>query len=763
MRKTLIIISSLGLILFSMFLYVFGDQGLDTTQPLQIGDVRVVFDEYGVPTLEGPSWPAIIEAQGFVVAGERLFQMDLARRSARGGLAEWFGDSAWKRDEKVVAEDWVGVAEQAEQVLPQNDRVWCEAFARGVNRFIRENSNQWGVEYSLMRIQPEDWSCRDSLLVTLSMADRMSGFATTEYTLWAWRKHLSSHWQRFLFPDDHPWNQPIFGKAQSNVIVPPPPKEHLATVRIDSTKVEDVTGSPHATGSNSWAYRGERGQFLANDPHLNYQVPQTWYPIRMRIDADQWVAGMSLPGLPGVALGMNESLAWSFTNTGEDADDYLLEEVSGDQQQYVAGVDARGEKQWRPLSVKRVSVLIKGESPREVMVRKTHRGPIVQREDAPEKWLTRQWVALKDGVLGLPIQGINRAKDWSELNSAIDRLGTPAQNVVMMDREGNIGYRVSGTGVERVVNGRWPQPAVVGEWKGLEPASMRRRYYLANDHVQTKFPITLVTANQKIWNSEFGHNWFAEDRADRIREFLAAAASYEQKDMENLQVDTKSRYMRLLTQWIEQRVGSTEGAAAEVLKAWREWDGVAQSGRRAFTDALVADRALANLLVSRVKHELIGKEASLPQFKYFQQRAWMVYLLSEPDSMRIFGLIEADVARFLLDAIVKDRARDGRQLYDRDNRMSVQHPFVGRIPFLGEVFRVKELPQSGYDYLVKAEGNRFGASVRVVYDLKNPTASTWAFPVGQSGHVFSKYYRSFQDDWHRNTRLPMLDSRFTWN
>src|SRR5207244_2277082 len=151
------------------------------------------------------------------------------------------------------------------------------------------------------------------------------------------------------FPEDHPWNQPMFGQSPHPAGPPLPLGQALAMKPIDDVEA----GAMHAAlelapkaketeegiGSNNWAWCGKTGCFLANDPHLGASVPHIWYANRLRISAEEWVVGVSIPGLPGIVLGMNPYLAWAFTNVGEDVDDLLLERVDEGEKNYLAAVE----------------------------------------------------------------------------------------------------------------------------------------------------------------------------------------------------------------------------------------------------------------------------------------------------------------------------------------------------------------------------------------------------------------------------------------
>jgi len=118
---------------------------------------KVVFDQKGIPTLTANHWHNLIEAQGYVVASERMWQMDLMRRKASGRLAEWFGSKALAIDSRRRVEDWPGVLESASTSLPEDERLVCDAYAKGVNRFMGTLKNSvfqralWIVGETLIR------------------------------------------------------------------------------------------------------------------------------------------------------------------------------------------------------------------------------------------------------------------------------------------------------------------------------------------------------------------------------------------------------------------------------------------------------------------------------------------------------------------------------------------------------------------------------------------------------------------------------------
>ncbi len=713
-------------------------------QPKQpFPDVKVVTDANGIPTVEAKDWDQLIEAQGFVVASQRLFQMDLIRRKAGGRLAEWFGEVAFDHDLMVQREDRLGISRRAAAALPPEEKTPCDRYAAGVNRFMDENPWRVGLEYQLLRVQPEPWTCADSLLVLLEMADTLSSGADREAENVAWRRHLSESWQAFLFPVDHPWNHPYFGTPTQKGPAFPPASEFLPKKPLEpkqSSRRRHV--DPDPVGSNNWGWRGPTGAFLANDPHLGNSVPSIWYAMRLRVSKTEWVVGVAIPGLPGIVIGMNPALAWAFTNTGEDVDDYLLETPDDSMRQKTFEIKVKGEAK-----------------PRLVSSAFTARGPVAERSHLGSALYSRQWLPLKEGMLRLPTVQFMQTRDVDAFDRAVDSMLIPSQNVLVMTHTGDMGYRMSGTGVRRKVSGRIPEPAEDGAWLGLQPASERPKLYFKNEGDQVRY---LASANERIWTDPYGGQWASDDRKDRIVRFLSARQDLSREDMETLQVDTEGRFRQLLMSWIADKSSVSNGPAADYARSFKAWDGNSRSSPELFTASTLAEETLMAILLSRVQDGFKDEEDQKVTYGWYMRRAWVLIVLeaSGDQGFAPFGLTAEEVARRLLDTVYD--AKGQLPLHAEKNRWKGQHPFVGRVPLIGDLFALQEIPQWGAPDLVDAEQPTFGPSTRLVWDLRKPWESTWGFPIGQSGHAANSHYKDFQSLWQRNQRLKVFDDGFAW-
>lgn len=749
---------------------VWSRQGLDPDDLDPGAGATVEVDAQGIPTITAPDWGALVEAQGYVVAANRLWQMDLMRRKSGGGLSAWFGAAAVEADRSRLEEDWPGVAARLAEALPPDERGYCERYAKGVNRFIEEEEGRWGVEYAILRVEPAPWSCTDTMLVMMAMADDLSTSSDDDAATWGWREALDPEWEDLLFPEDHPWNRPIFGENPLRLALP--------STRLDGGAVAPPAAPAEeiVPGSNSWAWRGPTGAFLANDPHLGANVPHLWFLVRMRVSAQDWVVGSAIPGIPGVVLGMSPRVAWSFTNAAEDVDDLLLERVSEDGERYlskvVTGADGQAEEVWIPIERKSSTLVVKDSAPVEVVARFTKRGPLSRRAALGGAWASRQWLPFQDPdlVAHLPVIAFARARTLDEFEVAVSRFRFPAQNVLAMDRAGNILYRTSGMGVVRTANGEQPRDALSAAWAGLAPVSERPRLLKP---AEAAGPAWVVTANARIWEDDWHHEWASDRRTRRIEQVLANRADFTQEDMEDLQRDTMSRLHQLLLEWTAARHTPRDDAEAAMIARWRAWDGFATSDPKTFSEALAVETAIRDTLLEQVRRHLLPPDLKEEPYNWARQDAWMLLVLGAGDpgaetavdweaararaGVDRFGLTEEQLAAAAV------RAASGEApLYSEANRWAAQHPFVGRVPVVGDYFAIGTPQQQGWPNLVRVERPKGGASARFVWNLAAPAKSTWITPVGQSGHLRSEHYADLQPRWHADQRLLVFDDGHDW-
>src|SRR5437667_9876759 len=317
--------------------------------------VEVSRDARGVPHIRARSLEDAVLAQGYVTAQDRLWQMDVSRRLARGELSEILGKRTLELD---IENRKLGLAEAADRAVRELDppsREVLAAYARGVNAFIGSHRDHLPIEFLLLRYQPRTWREADSIGVALNMAKRLNTSWRTDLMRERLRRELTPQLYADLFPDrsplDHPVAEPVAGPVRAahpdggRALVSEFPSTGTADLRAATSKAEvALLAEPAddfdlALGSNNWVVSGAHTQsgkpLLANDPHLSHSVPSVWYQIELEAPGLH-VAGVSLPGGPLVVIGHNDRIAWGMTNTGPDVQDLYLETFKpGDPNKYL--------------------------------------------------------------------------------------------------------------------------------------------------------------------------------------------------------------------------------------------------------------------------------------------------------------------------------------------------------------------------------------------------------------------------------------------
>lgn len=775
LRALSLLLGLLVLIAAAVAAWLWQRQGIDDWSGYEGATIDV--DAYGVPTITAPDWAAVIQAQGYVTAANRLWQMDLMRRASSGRLAEWFGDKALPLDQRRWAEDWPGAAKFMAENLPADQRADCDAFAAGVNQFIADRPWGWGLEYVILRVRPSPWRCEDSLSLLINMAETLSTTSDDDALTWPWRQALGEEWAAFLFPLDHPWNVPLIGENPRRLKVPDQP---LPGGRPPADAPVGQEAEGFVPGSNNWAWRGETGTFLANDPHLSFSVPALWFLVRLRV-ADGpmapprgWVVGAAIPGTPGVVLGRNPGLAWAFTNSMEDVDDLLLERLSEDGTRYLAALEpsedgAEPQEVWAEIQRRPYTIHVRGAADVTGVALFTSRGPLAQREELGGAWASRQWLPLQrdPALAGLAMLPMAKSLSLAEAEAALDGFRYPAQNVVMATTTGDLAWRLSGTGVQRDGDVDRPVDALEGAWKGLEAPSTRLRLEIPAD---APGPVFIATANQRVWVDGQTHNFGGDRRAARIREVLASRDDLSAADMERLQTDTTSRYHQIILTWAASRFLPTDPSQSARLDRWLAWDGDAAKDVLSFTEAVVAAETLEQALLGAVRRSLPAAQRDLP-YVWNRSDASVLAVLGVTaldargpaapavtrDHFARFGLAEAEVASQVVAA-----ASAPRPLWPEQNRFTNQHPLAARVPLLGPLFLVDEPPQIGHAALVRVERPTGGASLRFVWSMRDPETSSWLIPIGESGHIRSPHYKDMQALWVADQRLPVFDDAHDW-
>ncbi|MCB1033914.1 MAG: penicillin acylase family protein, partial [Acidobacteria bacterium] len=388
--------------------------------------VEVRFDEWGVPDIEADSLLDAVAAQGWLHANDRMTQMELGRRSAAGRLAEVVGEVALPLDR---ASRTLRLRETAEKLLTwasPESRSALEAYASGVNAWIRSRGKDLPPGLRLLRIEPEPWTPADSLSFVLLMASDLSFWqGRPEEERFAWLRAFGEEKLRDLLGEE---DLQISGDLLELAEKPQPQAASAAMAR---SPTRDASAPP-LLGSNGWVLGGSRTAggvpLVANDPHLGLHLPSVWYQVLIR-SPEYEAAGMSLPGLPGVVIGRSPDLAWAFTNTMLDDHDLYFEELDA------RGLEVRRGDSFVPLEVREEEIAVRGGDPVPLTLYTTDRGPLLPAD--PQRGLPPRSLAWTMYLPSDPLSAflaLARARTLDEVPVAVAGYVAPAQNLMVGHR-----------------------------------------------------------------------------------------------------------------------------------------------------------------------------------------------------------------------------------------------------------------------------------------------------------------------------------------
>jgi penicillin amidase len=697
--------------------------------------VTIGRDSAGVVTITAQNELDADFALGFVHAQDRLFQMELMRRLGQGRLSEVFGIRTLRADKLMRM---LGLAQQAAtqyEAASPDLRATLDAYAGGVNAFLKWHRFPPAPEYLLLRFQPEPWKPTDSLLWGRIMAWQLSGNAGQEILDERLRTRVSSDFLSLLLREE--------GKQASLPYV-----------------------SATRSASNNWAIAGSLtasgAPILANDPHLGFSAPDIWYMARLTTP-DGTLVGATTPGLPFLVIGSNGHVAWGFTTTHSDTQDLFEEHLSAGQQEHYETPSGPA-----PLAMRREIIKVKGGADVTFNVRSTRHGPLISDLD-PEHYLHRRFALAWTGFLPddrtpEAFLRMNRAKDAEAFKDALRDFDSPQQNVVFADAGGRIGFVAAGrVPVRRNIpnESMFPAPGWIDdyEWTGTLPFS---------DLPQIDNPPAgrIITANNDIrpprYTPFIGHSFDRPYRHDRIQALLSEAPRATLEDMERIQVDDLS--VPLLTFVKTHLPEIAPSIPLDISAAMAGWDGRMEPDR---PEPLIAIAWLYAAAKRVLAPELKGED-------FDDWWLWQVDVLNDVMAQeRWCDDAETPAIETCRDAVRTSfgealgalRARygeDWRQWsWGAAHRMQFYHPVFARIPYVGGRL-VPTVAAPGDQFTISRGGMAInddgtifsdvhGPGMRFAVDMSHPGAPVFALAGGQSGHPLSPHYSDLLLEWAAGT------------
>ena len=751
-----VILLAVILILGSFLLNRIKNKGLpDYSQDLQLSHiekpVQVFRDSFAIPHVYAKSEKDLYTAVGYLMAQDRLWQMDLLRRATTGKLSEIFGEGFIETDVMLRS---LRIPQKSKLVLENTSaevHTALEAYAKGVNQYIKENKQSLPPEFTVLQYKPEPWKPVHSV--------NLIGYMAWDLTMpWGYEMALyKMHSEKYktLVPELSKQKTYVYPDFSEDTIVNSMLK-NLYSMNGNLRKL----GLEVFTGSNNWAVSGKKSTtgkpILANDMHLGLSSPGIWYQMHHVVEDGINVTGVVLPGQPFVISGHNDTVAWGMTNVMLDDMDFYRETIHHkDSSKY------KLNGKWKEMTVDHEKILVKGGDTVERTIRYTHRGPIISNfKNLKDKEVSMRWIGNEYSNELRTVYLLNHAANWGEFKHAVKTFISISQNIVYADVNGNIGlYCCAGVPL-REGNGIsvYPGDTTQFDWQGLVPFEHLPHSY----NPESGF---VASANNRTVGEDYPYyisHWFdLPARINRIRELLQEKDKLSINDFKSIQTDQTSdmagRIRPTLVKALESSASELNDLEKEGLNRLKEWDA---SYDKNSTPALIFERFYINLAENLVKDELgdsltrifMGKRILVRNLvdQALEDRInWIENIKTPGKEETLDQLIELSYK----EAISRLQNTAGEDIntwkWGDHHTLTLKHPLSEK-QVLNKLFNLNKgpYPVGGSYHTVCPYSYSYnrpyvadhGASHRHIYSLENWNDSWTVIPTGTSGIPESEHY-----------------------
>ncbi len=754
-------------------------------------EVAIYRDNHAIPYVKAKNEEDAIFALGYLHAQERLFQMDIARRAGEGRLSEILGSKALPIDEMFRTIGIYKVVQKDYEKLSQISKKYLLAYSKGVNAFINEAKGKYPLEFDLLGYDPYPWKPEHSLVIAKLMAWELNISWWTDIAFTNLVQKLGEEKAKEILPS-FPENAPT--------IIPPETKKFSMIdngfIKVDRQFRELIGMAGTHIGSNNWVVNSSKSisgkPIIANDPHLAYTAPGRWYFVILKSDLLN-VAGFTIPGLPAVVIGTNQTIAWALTNVMTDDADFYAEKLDPSETNYFY------EGQWKPLTLREDTIHVKDSSDVIIEIKSTHRGPIISRIHPFNKLydkakvtqpLSMRWTALDFSDEIYAMINVDKADNWENFRNALRYFTVPGQNFVYADKQGNIGYICAAKLPIRNFNSTtivFDGTTNKYDWNGYVPYGEMPKLF----NPQQNF---IASANNKTienFHYHISNIWEPSSRIERITQLLNSKARHSAADFERYQNDFISPYAGEITRHILSAYDSVSidnsniKLALELLKNWNyEFNGRSQI-------PTIYTRFL-QFLIKNLFEEKLGKDL-MEEYIFVANVPYRIIeeLLQKHDSFWFddpnTSVIENrdDIIRKSFSDAVKDlETKYGKDIswwqWGRIHKVSFKHIFHGVSGLLDKIVDIGPFNIGGDGTTIfnteyslsdlyetepeptrsKPYENILGPSMRYIYDFAQSDFIYLILNTGESGHFLTANYKDMAEKWLKGEYLKIpLDEK----
>jgi penicillin G amidase len=751
-------------------------------------DVTVRRDDRGIPYIEAANDEDLYFAQGYITASDRLWQMDLLRRTVRGELSEIFGQATLAQDKNHRVFGFAGVLDETVKHLPPRFMAALNSYAEGVNAFIDSLTDQTlPPEFRILQYRPRHWTPQDSLAVGKLLAE----FLSTTWQLDIMRASLVAlpkEKRDALLPETSPLDVLVVGADrpkssarvlfrrqvcpscqgqishlhQTNSAVDPALLAQFnALIESEDQSFQLLGLSPRALdaihASNNWVVSGKRTAsgkpLLANDPHIPAAAPGVWYQTQLTTPGLR-VAGVTFPGAPGIVLGHNDRIAWGATNLGPDVQDLYLEKFDKDNPNRYQTPTG-----WRDAEVRHEQIKVRksfadpATDTQRFDVTVTRHGPIILEQES--KRYALRWTALdQEASESAGLFDVNRAQNWKEFTAALSNYGGPTQNFVYADIDGHIGYYGAGRiPFRKSGDGSTPYDGSTddGEWTGYIP-------FEKLPHVYDPPSGMIVTANQRVVGPNYpeflSHVWAAPYRARRIFDLLSAKPKVTGDDFRRIQGDiysignvTFAHAAARTLKAVSEPGAVAAGSFSQLATDLENWDGMMAADSK--TAVLVAQ--MRSAFRQRILNAALGPDLArnyawpesdvlIDRIATEQPRDWL------PKEFSTYADLFRAAYEDARQVLTKSLGDESKWTWGNQTKSRFPHP-LAQAPLIGVQFTIQPFPQNGAGGSGATVNVGAAVSMRLIADPSDWDKTLNGIPLGESGLPNSAHWKDQLDDW----------------
>ncbi|WP_422351727.1 penicillin acylase family protein [Flagellimonas sp.] len=759
LKKVLLVLAGLVLIVaIGVFVFV---QSLKPDYDGKISlagisnEVNVYFDDYGIPHIYATNEKDATKALGYVHAQDRLWQMELLRRVAKGKLSEVFGADLVETDKFFLS---LGIDDNSVQAVSEMDMdseavILAQAYLEGVNQFIEEGPTP--IEFYLTGLKKEPFQLNDIMDAMGYMAFSFAMAHKTDPLLTDIKNELGEKYIQDLA---------VYSDTTTTWI------KNYRNTKVDSLDLDITAGVfqalnklpvPQFEGSNSWVIAPNKTKsgkvILANDPHISYAQPSVWYEAHISTPTYEKY-GYHMAGGPFPMLAHDRNVAYGLTMFENDDIDFYLEQTNpADTTQY------KTENGWENYEYITKEIKVKDAEPINFTIRKTRHGPLVNnvakqiKGDTP---IAMSWIyTQKENRVLEAVYEMSHASNLEEFEGALPKIHAPGLNVMYGDAEGNVAWWATAQ--------LYQMPDSVSTKMVMDGASGKDEPIRYLDFSENPSAINppwdyVYSANNQpdsIAGMLYPGYYLPENRAMRIVQLLESKSDWDRESTSRMILDATSLVNPALVSELIKLLDVSHLSDEQLVQvdALRNWDGTyTLDGTNPTLYHRCEYYMVKNTFLDELGEEkfkqFLGTHIFKRQIAYGAQMQTGIWWDNVHTKDKVESRDEIVLQSFAeaWQSLVDDFGPDASQ-WTWDKVHTVEHPHpIGQVESLRSFFNVGPFPVNGTREVINNmnftyDGTGFhkvnvGPSTRRIVDFSDIDNSMSILPTGQSGNPFSRHY-----------------------